>query len=150
MSFNSHFGGPLPRKLDDLAVIAANLHDINYQSKEAIVRTSLEGDTFFKQGAQHISFSASKEPGNPMSSADLSQHSPFIQGKSSKAIPISSSSGGVVQSSDALIFHNNGAGINVRLPMINQLSATLNLYKQTPGLEEPSVSIAQTPVPLAQ
>jgi len=82
-----------------------------------------------------------------MSSADLAQHSPFIQGgKSSKAIPISSSSGGVFQSSEGLIFHN-GAGINVRLPMINQLSATLSHYKQTPGLEQPS-SIAQTPVPL--
>jgi hypothetical protein len=58
MSFNSHFGGPLPRKLDDLAVIAANLHDINYinplsqQSKDVIVRSSLDGETFlnYKQG----------------------------------------------------------------------------------------------------
>lgn len=164
MSFNSHFGGPLPRKLDDLAVIAANLHDINYanplsqQSKEVIVRSSLDGETFinFKQGpsqGQHISFSASKaqEPmlGNPMSSADLSQNSPFIQGKAKafNVVPISSSSGGVVQSSEGLIFQHGGA-INVRLPMINPLSATLNHNKQTPGLDEPS-SIAQTPVPLA-
>jgi hypothetical protein len=47
--FNNH---PFSQKLEDLAVVAANLHDIHYsnltsaQNKDLVVRSSFDGETF--------------------------------------------------------------------------------------------------------